>query len=95
MEDDRAAHLADLAGDDLAQMQSRTQLRSRPEALDEAVGVRASAALIAKTQRNARASATPSASAQVMTISSPTYWWISPRHSSIGSATAANTAARK
>ena len=34
----------------------------------------ASAARIAKKQRSARASATPSASTQVTTISSPTYW---------------------
>jgi hypothetical protein len=34
----------------------------------------ANAARIAKKQRNARASATPSVSTQLMTISSPTYW---------------------
>src|SRR6185295_9581534 len=40
VEDDRPAHLADLAGDDLAQMQRRTQLGLHAEALDEPVRVR-------------------------------------------------------
>src|SRR5688572_96920 len=40
MEDDRTAHLADLAGDDLAQMQGRTQRRLHAKALDEPVRVR-------------------------------------------------------
>ena len=74
MEDDCPAHLADLAGDDLTQMQGRTQVRLHAKASDEPFASAASAARIAKKQRNARASATPSASTQVMTISSPTYW---------------------
>jgi hypothetical protein len=40
MEDDRTAHLTDLAGDDLGQMQGRTQLRLHAEALDEPVRLR-------------------------------------------------------
>src|SRR6185369_17983912 len=39
MEDDRTAHLTDLASDDLAQMQRSTQLRSHAKALNEPVRV--------------------------------------------------------
>jgi hypothetical protein len=74
VEDDRTAHLADLAGDDFTQMQGRAQLRLHAEALAKRARVAASASRIAKKQRSGRASGTPSASTQVMTTSSPTYW---------------------
>jgi hypothetical protein len=41
MKDDRTAHLAHLAGDDLTQVQGRTQARLHAKALDEPVRVRA------------------------------------------------------
>ena len=39
MEDDGTAHLADLAGDDLAQVQGSTQLRLHAKALNKPVRV--------------------------------------------------------
>src|SRR5213075_1608664 len=40
MEDDRSAHLADLAGDDFAEMQGRTQRRLNTKALHEPIRAR-------------------------------------------------------
>jgi hypothetical protein len=74
VEDDRPAHLADLAGDDLAQMQGRAQLRLDAEALDEAVGIRSERRAHREVAAQRARVGDPSASIQVMTISSPTYW---------------------